>query len=449
MIKKHIFFSFLKLKGNTFDVQYNQIKCVNNAEDKDVLLNNYPTYLKKILMHANNNVSFYNKRFEKANILNDNDLSLYEFRRLPLLTKDDIRNNALSLTSREFNRRKWYWKSTSGSTGVPIRVIQDVLYNKWRNATVQYFYENLVGIDESAAKKIIFLGSPRDLYNCTVTPRAKVTCWLRNTRFLSGYKMNEEIMESYVKTINSYKPDLVKGHPHILHEFCDFITKKGLQIYQPKVVISEGEKLRELMREKIESVFGTKIYDYYGSSESAGIAGECKAGLLHIFTFNNYIEVLNRRNRQLRKGEKGKVILTTLHNYSMPLIRYEIGDEAILGPKQCKCGNPLPTLKEVMGRITDYFIKEDGTLINGVGFVPLFESQNWIRSFQIIQEDYRKIRILVVAEGYVNKKETSGIDNKLKAIMGKNCDILWAFVDEIPKTESGKHSYLKSLLYHK
>ena len=78
------------------------------------------------------------------------------------------------------------------------------------------------------------------------------------------------------------------------------------------------------MRQKIENIFGTKLYDFYGSREAACIAAECKYGLMHVFSFNNYVEILDNNDQPVEEGEEGKVIITNLHNYSMPLIRYEI-----------------------------------------------------------------------------------------------------------------------------
>jgi phenylacetate-CoA ligase len=260
--------------------------------------------------------------------------------------------------------------------------------------------------------------------------------------------MSEKDMELYVRNINSYKPDLIRGYTNGLYELCNFIEKKGMSVHQPKVVVSSVDKLRRLTREKIESVFGTKIYDYYGTREVHGIAGECKESLLHIFMFNNYVEVLDEQNRPVREGEEGKVVVTNLHNYSMPLIRYELGDMAILGPKRCKCGNPLPTLKEITGRIMDYFVKEDGSLIHAGYFLHPFRLIDQIKAYQIIQEDYTNIRILAVLKDDIREAEKRDMEWRIKLVMGKNCKVVWDIVDEIPKTQSGKYFYVKSLLYH-
>ena len=201
------------------------------------------------------------------------------------------------------------------------------------------------------------------------------------------------------------------------------------------------------MREKIETVFGTKLYDYYGSREVNGMAGECKYGFMHVFMFmKNYLEILDSSNQPVGEGEEGKVIVTNLHNYSMPLIRYEIGDMAVLGPEKCKCGNTLPTLKRITGRITDHFVKEDGTIVHGEYFTHLFYLKDWVRAFQVVQEDYSIIKILIVPEGKMNEPEKKDTVDKIKLVMGQDCKVIWEFVHEIPKTPQGKYLYTKSLV---
>lgn len=204
------------------------------------------------------------------------------------------------------------------------------------------------------------------------------------------------------------------------------------------------------MREKIESVFCTKVYYFYGSRESGPLAGECKAGLLHVFTFNNVIEIIDAKNQSMKKGENGNVVVTNLHNCIMPFIRYEIGDIGILGPKKCRCGNPLPTLEKVVGRTAEQFVKEDGSIIDASTFfahlIGVWLNKGLIKKFPVVQEDYKKIRILVVPGGNLDEIEQKNIENEIEVVMGKDCNIIWDFVDDIPKTKSGKYLYAKSLV---
>jgi phenylacetate-coenzyme A ligase PaaK-like adenylate-forming protein len=74
--------------------------------------------------------------------------------------------------------------------------------------------------------------------------------------------------------------------------------------------------------------------------------------------------------------------------------------------------------------------------------------RDWIKGFRVIQEDYRKIRILVVLDGDINNPEKQDIENKIRLVMGTQCKILWEIVDEIPRTQNGKYIFTMSLLHH-
>jgi len=444
MIKKHTWNIWVRIRGSGFKKEYHEIKNINS---KDKLLEFQEKYLTKLLLHAYENVPYYHRIFKEVGVINNGVVNLSKFNQIPILTKEIMRKHHKELISKDYTMRKWYYNSSGGSTGEPVRFIQDDVYAKWRNVAVHYWYKDILGVDEPGVKKIILWGSERDLFEGGMDWKTKIANWLNNTIFLNSFRMTEEDIERYIKIINAYKPDLIRGYAGSLYELCRYAERKNIAIYTPKVVVSSAETLRDEMREEIETVFGTKVYDYYGSRETNNLAGECKESLMHVLAFHNYVEILDINNNPVKEGEEGRVIVTNLHNYSMPFVRYEIGDMAVLGPKKCKCGNVLPTLKRITGRITDHFVKEDRTVIHGEYFTHLFYLKDWVKAFQVIQEDYKRIRLLVVCEGKINESEKRDIEDKIKLVMGKDCKIIWDFVDDIPKTKSGKYLYTKSLVH--
>ena len=444
MIKKHIRDTISKIRGNSFDREYLEIKNINN---RGKLLKFQENHLKNLLLHAYKNVPYYHHIFKEIGVVNDETVDLSKFNEIQILTKEIMREHHQELVSKDYKTRKWYYNSSGGSTGEPTRFIQDDIYTKWGNVAFYYWYKDILGVDELGVRKIILWGSERDLFQGGIGWKTRIVNWLNNTIFLNSFRMTEENMESYIKIINSYKPDLIRGYAGSLYELCRYAERENKVIHTPKIVVSSAETLSDEMREKIERIFGTKVYDYYGSRETNNLAGECKEGLMHILAFHNYIEVLNNHNQPVKEGEEGRVIVTNLHNYSMPLIRYEIGDIAALGPEKCKCGNVLPTLKKITGRITDHFVKEDGTIIHGEYFTHLFYLKDWVKAFQVIQEDFKRIKILVVLKENINEQEKEDIEDKIKLIMGEDCKISWEFVEEIPTTPQGKYLYTKSLLW--
>lgn len=421
---------------------YNDVKSLVTDEH---LSSFKETCLKSLLVHAYKNVPYYNRILGSIGLIQHDEVDLSKFGSIPILNKKIIRENWEDLNSKDKTKRRWYYNSSGGSTGEPIKLVQDNSYNQWGQATTHYYYYNILGIDLSYTKKIILWGSERDLYQGT-NIYTKFVRWLNNSILLNSFKMTKDDLSRYVRIINSYKPELIRGYAGSLYELCDYVEKTGLQLYNPTFIISSAEMLSDDKRVKIERVFGNKVYDFYGSREISNLAGECKLGLMHTFNFNNYIEVLDSQNRQVKEGEEGRVVVTNLHNYSMPLIRYEIGDLAVLGPTNCPCSIPLPTLKKVTGRIGEHLVTEEGTLIY-TGFLTItFNFKEWVRSFQIVQEDYKLVRIFVVLQSEVNIEDIKEINNMIRFLLGQDCKIIWDYVEEIPKTPQGKHLYVRSLI---
>jgi phenylacetate-CoA ligase len=198
--------------------------------------------------------------------------------------------------------------------------------------------------------------------------------------------------------------------------------------------------LREDARRLIQDVFDTHVYDFYGSRECGGLAGECRCGLMHILSFNQQVEVVNDADQEVASGEQGRVVVTTLHNRAMPLLRFEIGDLAVKGPSQCRCGSVLPTLQAVQGRISDNFVTRDGTVVHGEYFTHLFYYRECVRQFQVIQESYDHIRTYVSLHPGMSlpQEDREEISAKIRLAMGADCTVEYAIVEEIPKSPQGK-----------
>lgn len=426
--------------------EYQEILRINN---KEALRKYTQSNLKNLLTHAYYHTKYYNKIFDEVGLVHNDQIDLSRFNEIPILTKEIIRKYPDELLSDDYKNRQWYYTSSGGSTGEPIRVIQDKKFLRWGKVVNNYYYKEILGVDEPIVRKIQLWGSERDIFKGTIGIKAKIENWITNLIILNSFKMTPNDINRYIKIINSNKPVLIKGYAGSLLEICRYAEKNNLDVYSPKVVVSAAETLTDEMRTQIERIFRKKIYNFYGSREVPTLAGECKEGLMHTFPFWNYIEVLDNNNSPVREGEEGKVVVTNLLNYSMPLIRYEIGDMAVLGPDSCLCGNVLPTLGKITGRITDHFILKNGATVPAEFFIHLLGvvcNTGEIKQFQVIQEDYDSIRIPVVVGPKFTEEYRKDVESKIKVVVGANCNITWDFVDSIPKTPTGKYQYTKSLV---
>ncbi|BDZ71647.1 capsular polysaccharide biosynthesis protein [Methanobacterium petrolearium] len=435
---KRLLYSGLMIKYN------NDYKKVSKLRKTEEFSEFQEMMVKKLLNHASENVEYYKTLLESEN---SDEFGVDSIHNLPILTKAIIRENFEKLRSKDYNNRTWFYVTSGGSTGEPLKIMQDDQTIRWSNIGHFYYCNEMLGVDEPRVKKVILWGNERDVFGQRTSLQKRLFQKVTKTLLLNCYLMTEENMARYINTINSYKPEFIRGYASCLYELCKFAEEKNMPLHAPNYIESTSENLSNPMRETIESTFGTKVSDFYGSRELSSIAGECEQGNLHLFTFKNYVEILDRDDKPVKTGEEGRVVVTDLSNYSMPLIRYEIGDMAILGKKKCECGNPLPTLEKVVGRITDSFVLKNGTIVPAEYFTQLigvYCNKGLIEKFQVLQEDYDLVRIKAVAYPGFNVSEEKEIEHKIKLVMGKNCKTIWEYVEDISKTRSGKYLFTQS-----
>ena len=235
----------------------------------------------------------------------------------------------------------------------------------------------------------------------------------------------------------------------VLYEIARTALSKGTRLHKPRYIISSGETLHPFMRQVVEEAFGCRVYDYYGSSEAGRVAGECSAGNLHVFKFSCHAEILDLTGKPALPGEDGRLILTPLHNYAMPLIRYDSSDVAQVGPKECPCGCPLPTLKRIAGRTVEFFITRKGDLVAGGRIMNLMRTCGWILGFQALQKDIDQVTIFYkqAAHSTASQEDIKRVNVGITELMGSQCKIEWEETEEIPCSPNGKRPYARSLVW--
>jgi len=390
-------------------------------------------YLEDIQQYSLSNVPYY-----KLNYTN-----LVKF---PPLTKDVIRASFTELTSKRIADLNYKENTSGGSTGIPVKFLQDSEYDQFVGYALKYWYNEILGYDLGELRKLMIWGSEKDLLQWNGDWKKRLSGIFTQTRYVNAFSLSERDLKRCVKLINSYRPEMIRGYANSLVEVANYIEKNHTKIYKPLFIVSSAETLTDEMRSKIKSVFGCPIYDLYGSRECGALAGECREGNLHIFSFNHHVEVVNSQGVEVNPGEMGTVLVTTLHNHAMPLLRFEIGDFAVKGPAQCKCGNPLPTLQRISGRISNSFIKADGTIIHGEFFTHLFYNRNWLRQFQVVQEKYDEIKIYISLnpDSALPDQDRQEINTHIRKVMGSECRIEYFFVEVIPKSPQGKFLFTYS-----
>lgn len=421
-------FNYLKYLKSVEYASPAQIEVMQNAR------------LEKLLLHAHQNVPYYNKILTETGVVKSGVVHLDRFCNIPILTKDIIRQEGDQLCAKDNHRRKTYRNSSGGSTGVPVEFVQDKVYQAWGLAGRLLY--NLWAGKDVGEKEIKFWGSERDLLVGKDDILTRLRRWAFNISPLNTYKMSTDNMRHHVLRWNRQKPKLVWGYTDSLYRFGQFIMSQKLKIHSPTGIICTTAKLLPEMRSFMERVYDCPVYDQYGSREVGPIASECrfKQGL-HVFSALQKLEILDAHDRYVANGDMGRIIVTNLVNYSMPLIRYDIGDTGCLSDGLCACGRGFPLLKEVVGRVFSHFRRRDGGVVHSQFFVALFFYKDWIKEFKVVQQDYDKIEVLIAKTKNPVQEDLNTIHGKIKEAMGEDCQITVRFVDEVPPTASGKYLY--------
>jgi len=440
---KHNVIDAIMVRQITRRKEYRELRDIQTASD---LQEFQERRLKELLLHAYANVPYYHRVFGEIGLIDGKAVDMSKFDRIPVLTKDILRRFTKELVSQDYQTRGWYCDTSGGSTGEPVRVMQDAAFRKWSESVNFYYYKHILGIEEPIVKRVFLWGSERDLLKGGAGIKARLKNRVTHTMFLNSFRMSESDLELYIRKINAYRPELIRGYANSLFELCDYAARKKRRLHTPRVVVSAAELLTENMRQVIESVFNSHVFDFYGSREVNGLAGECTKGRMHQFAFLNHIEVLDPRDQPVGANEEGRVVVTNLTNYAMPLIRYDMGDTVVSTDDACSCGSPLPTLRNVSGRVGDHFITKNGTIVEANYFGFLFDFRDSIRKFQLIQEDYERVRIKVALRSDLTAPDRDDIEHRIRLVMGE-CEILWDIVDDIPESPSGKHLFIRSLVW--
>lgn len=397
----------------------------SEKEKKEYQLNK----LKSILFHSYKNVPYYTELFKKHKIINDKDeINLKKFKEIPFLTKDIIRNNSKKLQSNDISKRQWEFNTSGGSTGEPIKLIQDKNYKEW-NIANKIWIKKHFGNHKIGEKELRFWGSERDLLEGKESLKIRIRNWLYNRKEFNTFKMTEEDMFNYVEKWNEYKPYWVESYVQSIYEFAKFVKEKNLKIYSPKNgILTSAGTLYPHMQELIEEVFNCKVYNRYGSREVGDMA--CGHNELLLSIWNHYIEII-----------EGKIYVTTLNNYSMPLIRYEIGDIGIKG-------NNWQYIEKVEGREMSMIKTKKGKLIPGeffIHFIGVVHNKGFIDKFQVIQKDLNNITIKIISKNISEfKKNKTEIEKSINKETENSLNINWKIVKTIKPLKSGKYEYVRS-----
>ena len=386
--------------------------------------------LRALLDHCWTSVPYYRKRWRALGIADVRDIRTpADYARLPPLTKPEIRSHFEELVSPEHRARLLY-KTTGGSTGEPLRfgytresyerriAIMHRGYG-WAGARLGQRTLYLWGLPEQQTRK-------DRLYHAAF-----------NRRMLNAFQMREDRMQAYADAFEAFRPETVVSYVAPILRLAEWLRANGRTLPPPQRILTAAEALYPSQRAILEEAFGCRTFNTYGCREFMLIASECMHGRLHTTADHLMVEL----GRPLDGDEAGtrELLVTDLHNFGMPLLRYANGDLATPDSDACPCGLGLPTLRSVDGRKLDALRTVDGRLVPGEFVVYAFLCAKGVRRYQAVQTAIDRVVVNIVADEDIDRDSVDQAAAMLRKTLGDATTLDVEYTQDIPLTPSGKH----------
>lgn len=368
-----------------------------------------------------------------------------DIKKLPLLTKDIIRREGSHLLSEDY--KGWTYKTTSGgTTGEPVPFIHSARFFDYDQGG-KILFDTWAG-REIGDSQIRLWGSERDIITGKKDKINKIYRWLKNEKFINTFSMTDKEMRECIDYIKKRSPRMMLAYVQSAREIAQYAKKNGLAPVPIKCgVMTSAGTLDQSTYELLKNVYKAPVLNRYGSREASDMACSCdKNEGLHINMKSTYIEILGDDGKECEPGDKGRIVVTSLVEDAMPLIRFDIGDYGAKTSEQCSCGRGWELLKSVNGRIVDVFKTHDGKKIDGEYFTHLFYTEGDIKQFQVVQEEINRILVKIVPYDKTPDDVFMRIESGIHKVMGEETLVEFQIVDEIPPSQSGKRIYTISLV---
>lgn len=396
------------------------------AEDK---LREYQfSCLKQVLRFAVDRIPFYRMSFQQAGFAGGEVRNWDDFRRVPFLSKNALRTHLVKEFLPEGMDLKMAWMSqTTGSSGIPVIIYRSPESDAWNKALLHYSF-NVLGI-RLHHRFCQLLSMVPEKPN---PPGFLAQLKLKRFFPVSLKQPDEAILEE----LNQIRPDVIYTFPSVFKRLAEFLDDSRLK-FRPRCLVSQGEILPDLWRDQIQNAFGAPLYHTYGATEFPRIGFECpRQRGLHLLSDAAIVEVLDESGQPVINQE-GEIVLTHLHNFCMPLIRYRIGDRGILSSGDCPCGIRYPLLENVTGRMDDFLILPSGRKVSARAVTHM--QFKGILQYKIVQKSPAHFQVLVIPSAEFDQQTSNEISQVLLAgCLGEDIFIEIVRVESLPVSRSGK-----------
>jgi phenylacetate-CoA ligase len=392
--------------------------------------------LAAMLGHAYREVPYYRRIFEERGLHPNSITSIRDLQKLPVLSRATLLEQQSNLIAANADINRLTVNFSSGSTGQRARFVQDEDFKLWMRAFQIRTYgwcQNW----EPGERFVLLWGS--EIYWSLKTATDRIFNLMTNRREFNTFNLSSDLIRTFGKALAEINPVLISSYSNALHLIAREVQDAGHRLPALRAVQATSEPFPSSIRQRVTDAFGCEVYDKYGSRETNIVSHECPmhSGML-MQVENVVVEILRDDNTPCEIGETGRVVLTTLNNWAMPLIRYETSDLASLSAGRAAGPYDFPMMSAVAGRKQDLIVTPDGSYIDAYFFSYLLMRFEQILWFQVVQSVPEKLLLRVVSKPAIDDNLHDEIVNLVHKHTGFPFEIEFEVLDEMPHSPTGK-----------
>lgn len=386
--------------------------------------------LRAVVRHAYESVPFYRSRFQSVGLHPEDIRTVGDLKYIPVTKKEDLRAAGLDrILAKGVNLASCRRRRTNGSMGKP--------FDTYLNPHEQWI-RRLLGF-----RRLIDIGfRPQDrvciLYDPTQLPARRY-----RTKCLSPLLP----VQQQVQELQGIQPTVLKAWPSSLQALLHHVDYRLNEFIRPRALVTSGEICTKWLKKKIQAHMDVEMFNFYSAGEFGPIASECRAHEgLHLNADHLVLECC-RNGRPVQTDESGFAVLTSLYAYTMPLIRYQLGDICTLTDRQCSCGSNLPLIEAPIGRQDEVIRMPNGKVVSVAAVVNItlrpFEG---IDQFLLIQESPYDFLLRIVFTLRPAEEVLSEIRTRMVECLGKPASLDIQVVDFIRWNRGSKYKTFVSMV---
>jgi phenylacetate-CoA ligase len=394
--------------------------------------------LGRLLQHSADNVPYWQRTFADLGLGPDDFHDINVLQRLPIMTKQAYRDLGFEQVCAG-NIAAHIANSTSGTSGTPFAFYMGKRLTSVKHAN---FYRAWGATGAGLGDRELKLWGPHK------DSAAKV--WFERLAlgraFFSAFAIDDQ-WAALEDLLTRFRPRHLEAYASAAYRLAQVARNQGLKHHFETVTVS-AEPIQPAQRETIAEVFGTQVFNRYGSREFGTLAFECDRHTgMHICGEHFFIEVVDDQGEPVPPGHEGRLLITAFYNYAMPFIRYEIGDRGVVLPDQCPCGRGLTLLGPLSGRTTDFLEFPNGRVVPYLYFNYFFEQYgDRLQGFQVTQLEPALLQVALLPLGTLAADDIAVITRRLRDYIGAAVEVRVTPTQQLELTPAGKLRHVRSLV---